>query len=148
MTENWDAALATLLCQDAHPGGRHLVGTDARPAKDAQPDGILATPEGRDHPVVTRLADASPRSPVRITACVVSAENRPWLSCPAWECCLDDGTGRLLVVFLGRDHVAGIDVGTSMSVEGRVVVHHGRHLLLNPAYALHQRTVLQGANTR
>ncbi|MHB1533859.1 MAG: hypothetical protein ACYC1D_04445 [Acidimicrobiales bacterium] len=49
---------------------------------------------------------------------------------------MEDGSGKLLVVFLGRREVPGIGVGTCLTVEGRVLVHHDRWIVLNPLYTL------------
>jgi len=40
------------------------------------------------------------------------------------------------VVFLGRRHLAGVDVGSRMIVEGTVGVHKARLAILNPSYSL------------
>ena len=50
---------------------------------------------------------------------------------------MEDGSGQLVVVFLGRREVPGIGVGTHLTVEGRVLVHHSRWIVLNPLYTLH-----------
>jgi hypothetical protein len=42
----------------------------------------------------------------------------------------------LLVVFLGRRHVAGISPGARIVVEGMVGDHGGRLAILNPAYRI------------
>ena len=49
---------------------------------------------------------------------------------------LVDATGSILVVFLGRREVAGIDVGSLLEIEGTVSVHRARLAILNPTYTL------------
>lgn len=46
---------------------------------------------------------------------------------------LNDGTGTMLVLFTGRSHVAGVDLGTRIHVDGRVLTVDGRPALMNPA---------------
>ena len=55
---------------------------------------------------------------------------------PTLEVVLVDQTGAISVVFLGRRAIAGLDVGTRMSVEGMVGVHKARLAILNPSYRL------------
>jgi hypothetical protein len=40
------------------------------------------------------------------------------------------------VLFLGRRTIAGIQIGTSLTVEGMVVDHHGRLAIMNPVYEI------------
>jgi hypothetical protein len=94
----------------------------ASPAPPASPRGTIGT--------------ARPRQRVRVTGHVRSLRVQPRAGVPTLECVLFDGTGGLSVVFLGRRHVAGIDVGTRMLVEGVVGDYHGRLAVLNPVYEL------------
>jgi hypothetical protein len=52
------------------------------------------------------------------------------------ELVLDDGTAAISVVFLGRRHLGGVDVGTRMHVEGTAAMHRGRLAILNPVHQL------------
>jgi hypothetical protein len=52
------------------------------------------------------------------------------------ECVLEDDSGAMSVVFLGRPKIAGIEVGTRMRVHGTAGQHHGRLAILNPTYEL------------
>jgi hypothetical protein len=52
------------------------------------------------------------------------------------ECTLVDATGGIVLVFLGRRHVAGIQCGTELAAEGMVGESGGRLALLNPEYWL------------
>ena len=49
---------------------------------------------------------------------------------------IDDGTGTLLAVFLGRRELAGIKVGSKLEVVGTAGVHQNRLAILNPSYQL------------
>ena len=49
---------------------------------------------------------------------------------------VDDGTGTLLAVFLGRRDVAGLTVGSRVEITGTAGVHQNRLAILNPSYRL------------
>ena len=70
-----------------------------------------------------------PNSRSRITV-------RPRGGVPALEAELYDGSGVILVVWLGRRRIAGIDPGRSMQVRGRIGVHDGQRTIYNPRYEL------------
>ena len=52
------------------------------------------------------------------------------------ECILEDDTGTISIVFLGRSKIAGIDVGTRLRAQGVASDHRGRLAILNPTYQL------------
>ena len=52
------------------------------------------------------------------------------------ECVIEDGSGAMSVVFLGRPRIAGIEVGTRMRVAGTAGQRQGRLAILNPDYEL------------
>lgn len=90
-------------------------------------------------PVVAEqpIGDVRWRDHVRVTGQVRSIRVRPWADTPTMECRLADDTGGITVVFLGRRRVAGVRLGTVMTVTG-TAGEHDRHLaILNPAYELH-----------
>jgi hypothetical protein len=49
---------------------------------------------------------------------------------------LNDGSGRLGLAFLGREHVAGLDLGARVRATGRVGDHRRQLALLNPEYTI------------
>ncbi|HSS09562.1 MAG TPA: hypothetical protein VLL25_06735, partial [Acidimicrobiales bacterium] len=49
---------------------------------------------------------------------------------------LTDGTGEVLIVFLGRRHIPGIVPGAYVAVTGVVGEHTGHLEILNPIYQL------------
>ncbi len=61
---------------------------------------------------------------------------RPQGGVPALEAELSDGTGSLVLVWLGRREIAGVQAGTSIRVEGFVACTGGRKVLYNPRYEL------------
>jgi len=82
-------------------------------------------------PVVRAVADLQPRSRAVLSGRVRAVEVRIG---PRFEVELDDGTGVVVLRWLGRDAVPGIEVGAEIVAEGTVLVDGGRPLLLNPLY--------------
>jgi amino acid transporter len=87
-------------------------------------------------PDVVPIANVSARQRVKVAGRVHSVRVQPWSGQPTLECSLVDQTGRIQVVFLGRRHVAGIEPGAILMVEGMVGEHGGRLVILNPEYRL------------
>jgi hypothetical protein len=52
------------------------------------------------------------------------------------ECVLEDPTGAMSLVFLGRSKIPGVDVGSRIRAEGTAGEHRGRLAMLNPVYQL------------
>ncbi|HVX21566.1 MAG TPA: universal stress protein [Acidimicrobiales bacterium] len=55
---------------------------------------------------------------------------------PTYRCTLDDGTGQLDLLFLGRRSVPGLTVGMRCSAEGTVLAEGSRLVVWNPLYRL------------
>lgn len=55
---------------------------------------------------------------------------------PTVEYLLTDDTASVSILFFGRREIAGINMGTEMTVEGRVIEHHGRLAIVNPLFEL------------
>lgn len=49
---------------------------------------------------------------------------------------LDDGTGRITLVWMGRRLIPGIEVGRKIDVWGTLTISAGRRVIFNPAYQL------------
>ena len=89
-----------------------------------------AVPDG------TPIADAPDREPVRLRGTLRTVTLRPRGGVPALEAELDDGSGVLMIVWLGRRRIAGIAPGQALQVQGRIGVHDGVRVLYNPRYEL------------
>jgi hypothetical protein len=61
---------------------------------------------------------------------------RPRSGIPSTEIVINDGTGDATVIFSGRRHVAGIEHGHCIVVEGVAFADANRLVFLNPAYSL------------
>lgn len=95
-----------------------------------------STDTARLIPYVAPIASVRLRERVRIAGRVEAMRVRARAGTPTLECILQDGTGRITVVFLGRRTVPGIDVGARLVVEGTVGEYHGRLAILNPQYEI------------
>lgn len=77
-----------------------------------------------------------PGEPVVVRGIVRSVSTPPAGASPAVEIELDDGSGSLRVVWLGRRRIPGIDAGRSMVVRGRLTCHTDHPTIYNPRYEL------------
>jgi hypothetical protein len=82
------------------------------------------------------IASVRLRERVRVAGRVHAVRVRSRASVPTLECIVQDGTGSILVVFLGRRRVPGIEVGAHLLVDGVVGEYHGRPAILNPDYEI------------
>ncbi len=82
------------------------------------------------------IAEAVWRWRARVRGRVRSMRVQPWGGVPTVECTLVDETGGLIVVFLGRRAVRGIDLGRRMVVDGVVGERRGHLAMINPDYEL------------
>jgi hypothetical protein len=84
----------------------------------------------------TPIADAPDREMVRLRGTLRTVTLRPRGGVPALEAELDDGSGVLTIVWLGRRRISGIGPGRSLQVQGRIGVHEGHRIMYNPRYEL------------
>ena len=101
------------LRRSLSPLGRLRGPARPRPAQDA-----------RDRAGESSIADAPDRERVRLRGTVKTVTLRPRGGVPALEAELDDGSGVILIVWLGRRRIAGVGPGRSMYVEGRIGTGH------------------------
>ncbi|MDN5563449.1 ATP-dependent DNA helicase RecG [Luteococcus japonicus] len=52
------------------------------------------------------------------------------------EAILDDGSGEVTLIWMGRRIVRGIEPGRKLEVEGRLTLFEGRPTIYNPKYSL------------
>ncbi len=82
------------------------------------------------------IAEAPDRERVRLSGTLRTVTLRPRGGVPALEAELDDGTGVIIVVWLGRRRIAGIGPGRSLIVQGRIGAHEEHRVMYNPRYEL------------
>jgi len=82
------------------------------------------------------IADATFRNRARLAGKVQSMDVQSRSGAPSLGLRLTDGTGSMIVVFVGRRRIPGISVGTRLIVDGMVGERAGRLAMLNPLYEL------------
>ncbi|PUA79652.1 OB-fold nucleic acid binding domain-containing protein [Nocardioides currus] len=82
------------------------------------------------------IADAPDRERVSLRGTIKTVTLRPRGGVPALEAELEDGSGVITIVWLGRRRIAGIGPGRAMRVEGRIGSATGHRVLFNPRYEL------------
>jgi len=92
--------------------------------------GALVTPPEK------LIGDVRWRDVCTITGRVRSLRVQPWANVASLEAVVVDDTGGLVLVFLGRRAVAGLDLGRNVMAAGRVGEHRGYLAILNPWFEL------------
>jgi amino acid transporter len=118
----------------SHRGVVEVKGRPAKRRRTAGRDHVVVVPELPEDCVP--IASVRARQRVKVAGRVHSLRVQPWAGQPTLECTLVDHSGRIQIVFLGRRHVAGIEPGAELIVEGMVGEHQGRLVIRNPDYRL------------
>ncbi len=84
----------------------------------------------------TPIAGARYRDRARLGGRIQSVRIQPRSNVPSLELRIVDGTGVMVVVFVGRRSIPGVRTGARVVVDGRVGQHHGHLAMLNPDYEL------------
>jgi len=84
----------------------------------------------------TPIAEAPDRERVELRGTLRTVTLRPRGGVPALEAELYDGSGVVLLVWLGRRRITGISPGRSIAVWGRIGSYEGHRVLYNPRYEL------------
>lgn len=82
------------------------------------------------------IADAAPRTVVRLCGRIAHIVVSPAQGPSQLVARIDDGTGVVDVVFMGRRSIPGIEPGQRIAVEGRVVMGDEAPCIYNPRYEL------------
>ncbi|NYE37934.1 ferric-dicitrate binding protein FerR (iron transport regulator) [Nocardioides cavernae] len=82
------------------------------------------------------IADAPERERVTVNGVLRTVTLRPRGGVPALEAELDDGSGVITVVWLGRRRITGVDPGRSVTVAGCIGRQGGVPIMFNPRYEL------------
>lgn len=81
-------------------------------------------------------AEAEQRTPVTVAGTLRTVTLRPQTGVPALEAELYDGSGVVVLVWLGRRVIRGITPGRTVVATGRVTRSGGRRTMYNPSYEL------------
>ena len=85
-------------------------------------------------PIARRVCDARARRRVVVTGKVVEVQPCIWRGSAAHAFALDDGTGRLTLVFGGVRSIPGMVEGARCTVEGTALADERGIILWNPFY--------------
>lgn len=85
---------------------------------------------------VVPIAEAPEREAVVVNGVLRTVTLRPRGGVPALEAELDDGSGVITVVWLGRRRISGVDPGRSVTVAGCIGRQSGVPIMFNPRYEL------------
>jgi RecG-like helicase len=83
-------------------------------------------------PGTVRIGDAPLRDPVRIAGVIKRITVFPSADQESLEALVSDGTGEVVVVFMGRRGIGGLTLGTRVVVEGVIGTQHGSARMINP----------------
>ena len=81
---------------------------------------------------LTPMGDVVGRTRARVRGTIRSMRVQPWADVASLECIVVDETGGILLVFLGRRKVAGIELGREVVAEGMVGQSRGYLAVLSP----------------
>lgn len=82
------------------------------------------------------IAEAPERQHVVVNGVIHTVTLRPRGGVPALEAELDDGSGVITLVWLGRRRISGVDPGRTMTVAGCIGRQGGVPIMFNPRYEL------------
>jgi hypothetical protein len=81
---------------------------------------------------ITPIGDVRWRTHARVRGFIRSMRVQPWADVASLECIVVDDSGGILLVFLGRRRVAGIELGREIVAEGMVGQSRGYLAVLSP----------------
>jgi hypothetical protein len=92
-------------------------------------------------PGIDPISDVVDRNVVKVKGTLRTVTLRPRAGLPALEAELYDGTGAVVLVWLGRRRIEGIETGRVLTASGRVSTQEGRRVIFNPRYELQPQAV-------
>ncbi|HEU5034110.1 MAG TPA: OB-fold nucleic acid binding domain-containing protein [Mycobacteriales bacterium] len=84
----------------------------------------------------TKVGSCPDRMPVTVYGTIRSMTIRPRAGLPALEAELYDGSGSVVLVWLGRRTIAGLGAGRQVRATGRITTNDGQRFIYNPRYEL------------
>jgi hypothetical protein len=85
---------------------------------------------------VTPIGEARARVRARFEGEIRRIRIQPLAAVPTLVVILEDGTGRVSALFMGRRGIAGVECGRRLAIEGTPVAGERGLTLYNPAYEL------------
>ena len=86
--------------------------------------------------VARKVCEVEPRSRLVVTGTICGAEVIEVGGSRSGSYLLDDGTGTVDLVFLGRPRVQDLSCGTRCTIEGTARLDHGGLVVWNPLYRI------------
>lgn len=83
-------------------------------------------------PGTTRIGDVAMREKVKIAGVIRRLTVFPMKDNESLEAVVADGSGELVVRFMGRRAIGGLGLGTKVVLEGMVAEQHGEVQMMNP----------------
>ncbi len=99
-------------------------------------DGFAEGDDWGGRPIARRVADATERGRVLVTGTVRRTGTTNLGGSVSYLCTVEDGTGEIGLLFVGRRSVPGLVRGARCTVEGTARRGRGRLVLWNPRYRL------------
>jgi hypothetical protein len=87
-------------------------------------------------PVAYKVADADPRSRVVVTGTISEVSTVEMQGVTSSRYVLDDASGQLDLLLLGRPKVAALSFGICRTAEGTARLDHDRLVVWNPFYRI------------
>lgn len=85
---------------------------------------------------VDTVAAVDDRRKAHLAGIISSLVILPRSAAPAVEAELDDGTGTIALIWLGRERIPGIEPGARIEVTGFAARRGGRRVMYNPRYEI------------
>jgi hypothetical protein len=87
-------------------------------------------------PVARKISETVPRGRIVITGRISEVATIRVGHASSYRCLLDDGTGQIGLIFVGRNTLPGLVPGIRCTVEGTVIEEASSFVLWNPLYRL------------
>ncbi len=111
-----------------------LIDRLARAPEEIRAEHLRSWASGVDGAVP--IAELESRKPARVAGVIQNVRIDPREGHGSIEATIIDGTGQLVVKWLGRPSKAGIRLGNGLIVEGTIGKQNGELVVLNPEYDL------------
>jgi hypothetical protein len=85
-------------------------------------------------PDCTPIAEVEYRQHTKVAGRIHTVRVQPHGGIPSLECTLVDETGGIVLLFMGRRSIPGMNVGARVRVDGTIGEDRGRLAILNPSY--------------
>lgn len=115
--------------QEPHP---HAVPPEPSPV----PEAALEKDAFERDATVLPVAESLERTRVRVRGTVGRIEVRTRSGWPRLEVELDDGSASVVLIWLGRRRIGGVEAGGTLVADGMLVRRGGRRVIFNPSYEL------------